>query len=259
MTKGYACSLLKIIAMKTILFVLAVSLCFSPKTVSGQSYNTGDTLFVVANSGLRLRTSPNTDAGTIRILSYGEPVRVVDTHGFDGAHAGKAGWYDGHWIYVANDRVHGYLFDAYLSSLSPITHEDELCSEPLHFAAPMQAYLINHYPPRADQQGSTYREDIDQCITYHDGNISSTVTSGHGWYKTDVRFGNARMCEVVNLLRSMLIGNEMLQVFDESMTFHTDKFGQLARVRGGVEAHQVTIEMEGSDVVVVSITELIDG
>jgi hypothetical protein len=245
--------------MKTILFVFAIALCLSPELVSGQSYSAGDTLFVVANSGLRLRTSPNTDAGTIRILPYGESVRVVDTHGFDEANAGKAGWYEGHWIYVASDRVHGYLFDAYLSSLSPITHEDELCTEPLHFAAPMQAYLQNHYPARSDEQGSAYREDIDQCITYYDRNISMTATSGHGWYKTDVRFGGYRLCEVANLLRSMLIGNELLQVFDESMTFHTDKFGQLSRVRGGVEDHQVTIEMEGSDVVVVSITELLDG
>ena len=245
--------------MKILICALAVVLLFPASPIHGQTYTEGDTLFVVAQSGLRLRTSPNTEAGTIRILEYGDPVVVSNTYGFDEAYHEKSNWLDGQWIQVTAHRVTGYLFDAYLTALAPVSHEDELCSEPMRFSAPVQTYLAHHYPVKWDEHGGEHREDIDQCITYYAPHIALTVTSGQGWYKTDVEFDGYRLSEVVNLLRSMLIGNDMLKLFDDSLTFYTDSQGMTSRIRGGLDDYRISIEKRGDSLIVVSFTELIDG
>jgi len=245
--------------MKIIICALVVALLIPASSTYGQTYTEGDTLFVVAQSGLRLRTSPNTEAGTIRILEYGTPVIVSNTYAFDDGFHEKANWLDGQWIRVSTKRVAGFLFDAYLTALAPVSHEDELCTEPLRFSAPIQTYLANHYPVRWDEEGGEHREDVDQCITYFEPNIALTVTHGSGWYKTDVEFDGYRFSEVVNLLRSMLIGDDMLRLFDDSLTYYTDADGRTSRARGGTEDYQVSIAQRGDRVIVVSLTELIDG
>lgn len=240
------------------MLIFLAAVCAVPIEMQAQSYREGDTLKVVATSGLRLRTSPHTDAGTIRILDYGEPVRVLNTFGFDEAHSGAAGWLDGHWIHISVNRAEGYVFDAFVSALDVPTREDELCHEGLRFTAPLQTYLNQHYPVLYDEHGLEHSEDVDQCISYHKGNIEMTITQGNGWYKTDVFFEGYRLSEVVNLLRSMIVGQEMLQAFDESLTFYRNREGKINRIRGGTSEYPVQIQ-EKQNAVEVSLTELTAG
>lgn len=245
--------------MKQLLvFSLLMTLFLTPASAPAQSYTTGDTLAVVAQSGLRLRTSPHTDAGTIRILDYGTPVRVLNTFGFDAHHSGTSGWLEGHWIHVSAKGTEGYLFDAYLSSLDVPTHEDELCYASLRFTAAVQSYLTRHYPVLTDETGIEHREDVDQCVTYHRDNITMTVTEGSGWYKTDVLFEGYRLTEVVNLLRAMIVGREMLQAFEDSLTFYRNRNGQVDRITAGHAEYPISIRANGNTVEV-SLTELIPG
>ena len=230
--------------MKTLLCLSLI--CFSslPATSRAQNYRSGDMLYVVAQSGLRLRTSPNANAGTIRILDCGESVIVTNTFGFDSHYRAKSGWFEGYWIYVRSNLGSGYVFDAFLSTLELPSHEDELSYESLHFTAPLHTYLRNHYPVLEDQQGLQSREDVDQCITFHEGGITLTSTVGEGWHKTDVAFQGYRISEVIQLFQSMIVGEDLVQAFQDSLRFHKDKHGELNKVVADTGSHRMTFEVQ---------------
>ena len=237
-----------------------LALLIIPSLAPAQMYQTGDTLRVIANSGLRLRTSPHTESGTIRILKYGEPVSVLNTFNFDDTHADQSGWLSGHWIYVRSSASEGFIFDAYLTTLDIPTHEDELCYEPMRFTSAMQTYINHHYGILADENGLEQRDEVDQCVTYRTDNITMTITQGNGWYKTDIEFGGYRLSEVINLMRSMLVGTEVTQTFEDSLVFYRDKYsGQVTRIRGGSPEYPVIIEWIDDGIVTVSLTEYITG
>jgi hypothetical protein len=208
-----------------------------------------------------MRTSPNSQAGTIRILEYGESVAVTNTFGFDSSHQDQSGWYDGHWIYVTTDLGAGYVFDAYLSTLAVPDHEDELCFDSFRFAAPLTAYLNHHYPARYDEQGVEHTESVDQCITYYEEDITGTSTRGEGWHKTDLVFREHRLSEVVNLFRGMIVGEETVQFFENSLIFHRDANGRVNRVQAGSAGNPIHIKLERDGSIHVSFIEFegIDG
>jgi hypothetical protein len=140
--------------MKTVLCcIICVALSVTQGFSNKQNYGQGDLLQVAAQSGLRLRTAPDANAGTISILACGETVEVMNTFSFDSLHQGTSGWYQGHWIYVRTVVGSGYVFDAYLSSLMMPNHENELCEVPFQFAQPLQSWLEHHYPLVSEEQG----------------------------------------------------------------------------------------------------------
>ena len=242
--------------MKTLLCFSVISLLVLQGMGYTQNYKTGDILYVVANSGLRLRTSPGQNTGTIRVLGSGEAVVVSNTFGFDSAYQDQAGWFDGHWISVNMENVSGYVFDAFLSSLELPSHEDEFCIESLNFTTPVHTYINNHYPLRYDEQGPETREDVDQCITFHEGGIMMTSTIGEGWQKTDLVFQGYRLSEVVNLFRGMIVDKDLSQVFQDSMKFYKNNEGHMHRVQMGSEVRPVLIEKKRDGNIHVSFIEL---
>lgn len=245
--------------MKTMLCI-PLALLLSPTELSfAQNYAAGDTLHVVAHSGLRLRTSPQFDAGTIRILSYGEEVRIMDTYGFAPEYRSTSGWMSGAWVKVSVRGIEGYAHDSYLSTLRLPSHEDELCDDTQYLYPALEAYLSHHYPATHDHNGSEHREDTDQCITYHTGGITLTRTLGTGWQKTDIQFEQTRAVEVVNLLRSMLIGDDLRNAFEDSLRFFKDKQSRITRIQAGVGRCTIQISIPAPHTVHMSFTEFVNG
>ena len=224
--------------------------------VYAQNYTSGDVLQVVASSGLRLRTSPGSQSGTIRILESGEVVTVQNTFNFDSTYRDRSGWLDGNWIYVRHDDVEGYVFDAYLSKLSIPTHENELCLDAPTFSAPVNNYLVHHFPVVSEEQGKEHNESVDQCTYYHEGGIILTQTLGNGWMKSDITFKGYRLSEVMNLFRSMLVGDDMRERFDSSLIFYKDKSHKVYRVQSEMAGCILRIEDRGEGLIQVSLTDL---
>lgn len=246
--------------MKCALCLSAFSLLLFQEIGFAQYYQNGDTLNVVATSGLRLRTSPGSNAGTIRVLEFGEEVIVKNTFGFDSTYQDKSGWFTGNWISVSAGQVSGFVFDGFLSKLPLPNHENELCMESsLSFSVPLQHYITHHFPVVADENGSEHREDVDQCVSYHSEGIVMTRTNGDGWYKTDVTFTGYRLSEVVNVFRSMIVGEDMLDAFESSLRFHKNKSGQINKVQAGSESFPLLLKVEHDGSISVSITELTAG
>lgn len=246
----------KSLDMKRVLCIAILGLLYTQDGLVAQNYTNGDILHVVASSGLRMRTSPNAQAGTLRVLECGEAVTIENTFEFDSTYRDKSGWFDGHWIYVNSEGISGYMFDAYLTSLAIPNHENELCFESMPFSVPLQEYLMHHYPVEMEEQGSEHREDIDQCIVYHAGGITVTRTAGSGWNKTDLVFQGYRFAEVVNLFRSMLVGDEMKEEFDSNLIFHQNGQGQVYRAKVTLNGYGLNIESRRDGRIHVSMTEL---
>lgn len=248
------------ILMKALIAICALGVGVVPPSTSAQFYNEGDTLRVVANSGLRLRTAPHTDAGTIRVLHFGEPVHVVNTFGFGSDHRGSAGWFAGHWIRVRSGHVEGFVFDAFLTRLAIPNHEDELVMDDLVFVLPLRRFLDNHYMYCHEEYGMDHSEDIAQRIHYYDEGIIVKETSGWGWHQMEVRFSDYRLSEVVNLLRSMLPDRRHQDMFEDSLRFYKDRRGELYRVTAGFgSTPPIKIERHAGGEVSLTLTETPEG
>jgi hypothetical protein len=80
------------------------------------NYQKGDILYVVAFSGLSLRSEPNTTSSKNGKLSCKEEVIILNTFDFKENQDTIEG-FTGNWVYVSGKDLKGYVFDAFISSL----------------------------------------------------------------------------------------------------------------------------------------------
>jgi hypothetical protein len=107
------------------IFICLVIIICAQNTQAISNYKLGDTLFVWAKSGLNMRVSPAANASVIEKLQYGKQVIIADHD------IGKTSFsvkvfneYDfvlkGFWVKVNVGDKSGYVFDSYLSRLTPL-------------------------------------------------------------------------------------------------------------------------------------------
>ena len=231
--------------MKKLLFVsLAIALsCFTD--LKAHNYTEGDALTVVANSGLRVRMSPGQSAKTIHILHFGDRVNVDNTFGFSDEYADRVGWMDGHWIKVRVANLTGYVFDGFLSGLSVPTHENQLCIDCSSMTHAIDRYLTDNYPTICAEEGMANSEEVSQFVSQLESGITVTRTTGDGWYQLEVAFGENRICEVLNALRSMMVGTRAKQNFESSLVFHEGIGDMITKVEVTLFGNPITIERDG--------------
>ena len=99
-----------------ILFALA-SLASTTAEINPTFFANGQQLFVVANSGLNLRATPEREAISHITIPYGELVEVLS---FDQECViiEEIEWTRGSWIKVQYEGHEGYVFDGFLSPLA---------------------------------------------------------------------------------------------------------------------------------------------
>ena len=121
--------------MKKALFLAGIISILSQTTgLAINYYDKGDTLFVWAKSGLKLRKAPNLGAEVIKTIEFGDPITTTHFKGFDNntpgveiiedhyvLPEGKKGTFKlrGYWVKVKHGKETGHVFDAYLSEWSP--------------------------------------------------------------------------------------------------------------------------------------------
>ena len=104
--------------MNKLASILAIVILWSTITFGSTEpqFSEGETCFVVAHSGLSLRSDAGSHYETITIIPYGEVVQILrsdSTMLLD-----HINWVSGHWVPVHYNGYTGYVFDGYLSSLS---------------------------------------------------------------------------------------------------------------------------------------------
>lgn len=82
----------------------------------------GETFYVFAPSGLKLRQSPSTKGKVLTTLEYGSPLQLLKGEKAGGRLSIEG--IDGHWVKVKAGQNTGYLFDGFISSLqAPVLHK----------------------------------------------------------------------------------------------------------------------------------------
>ena len=113
--------------MKTKTITMFLLLFFISKNSIANNFQEGDTLYVWAVNGLKLRKGPSLDFPIIKKLNYGEKVKVID--GLNDTYRMSIKVIDregskndfeikGNWIKIKLvDDTEGYIYDGYLSRL----------------------------------------------------------------------------------------------------------------------------------------------
>ena|GEM_PF-2243030 len=228
--------------MKKMLFLTVLIALLTSQITYAQNYAVGDGLVVAANSGLRLRIHPDKSAPTIKVLEYNDPVIVQSMNDFDEEYADRIQWFDGYWVKVKAGHVSGWVFDGFLTTMQLPDHEDQLCIDCNNIVTPLLQYINDNYPSECGEELLTAGEDVTQYTTLHTEGIETTITKGEGWYRAEVIFDGQRISEVLNLIRSMLVGKRAQSDFEASLVFHQDRHGYLEKIEIKYFDYPVTIE-----------------
>lgn len=232
--------------MKTIfLFAILLSIFNTDLRANEPSYCEGSYLTVVARSGMRLRMEPSMGSKTVRVIPYGEDVCVENTYGFEESLSERIGWADGHWILVSYSGTYGYMFDAFLSTFGVPTHEHSLCLECTSFVFPLQHFLGSNYKILYDELDGEASDYSMVRITGYDEGISLRQSSNGDWIHFEFTFRENSMQEVLNLLRTMIVGKQRRDAFESGLVFHENSVGQISKIVIGETTEQLTIQLNG--------------
>ncbi len=200
-------------------------------------YSIGEELFVVANSGLKLRSEPDFDAKVIAIMDFGEMVQIltdsVAWHRYD-----RVEWLDGHWVYVDYGGVRGYAFDGFLSTVPmPFFGYDAVDCEDLPIL--LESYISDiSYQKYLDQEveDDSY---IETVVGAHTFGVSRSFPGEHhmSFYKTPnatktlLHLKDVRMSEALHIMLNLLDHCPEKRQIQEDLIYVEDVDGSIKRIQ----------------------------
>lgn len=198
----------------------------------------GSLLQVLAPSGLKLRTSPTMNSGTITVMPHGAEVILLE---FDkSTELTRVDWIDGNWIKVAYREYEGWAFDGFLTILNVPKHELEKCYGDLDLAYAVEFWTRANFGATSIDtitDGETfvttkYNLEREQVLRITERDLSSRV---------ELQLQDVRIMEVYQLLESMIDSKNGKQVFKESSIF-IEKDGTIKHIKidlgGGVDIRE---------------------
>ena len=248
---------LKSEAMKKLSFFLALLLSAPAFSSHSQApnYNSGDVLNVVALSGLRLRMQPRMDAPTIRVVPYYDSVTVVESLDDGTGYIEKINWMEGHWVKVKYRGTVGYLFDAFVSNMKPPVHEDQLCYSRNELSYSIEQYINSVFTVECIEDGPDANEELAQVVTQYFERASQVKTAGEGWYQVKYEFEGYRYSEILNLMRQLLVGDDLRSDFENALVYHTSRTGRVTRI--DINFGDFPIVMDITDDMVITLSSTI--
>lgn len=185
--------------MKKTSLILIITFLLTQFGFSTSTYQPGDSMYVWAQSGLKMRVEPSLKGDKILTIPYGTKVqidsyqnelpeikvRVVEAQKIDGTEY-KSFYLKGHWCKVTYLDTVGYIFDGYLSKmptfqLEPYRNETEI----LHTVnESFDAYAEKHFgllqKLNFDQNPELVNTIIERRI-YGNGMMIEEDASEGGW------------------------------------------------------------------------------
>ncbi len=216
--------------MNKIASILAVVVLW----VSGASATTtptfqeGEQLFVVAQSGLSLRAEPGSHQELITIIPYGEVVQILEPDSV--LIKENINWITGHWIPVHHKGHIGYVFDGYLSPLTLPSYSFEKTQSDLDFIYPLESWVSVHLHAIGNQD--TVMTDYYDQVTqqYESGDYMTRMNAGN-LYKVKLNLKDVRIMDAYHLLKSMLNNKYEIDHFEKSTLFLADEGNELYRIK----------------------------
>jgi len=184
-----------------LILVIAISFLFTQFGFSATTYQPGDSMFVWAKSGLKMRTTPSLQGDKILTIPYGTKVkidsyqeelpaikvRVVEAQKVADMNY-KSFYLKGHWCRVVYLNTVGYIFDGYLSKMPTFD------LEPYLNEAKIKHSVTQSFEEYADQHfGLIQQLDLEQPPIssspmsfrkiYGNGMLIEEGISTNGWKK----------------------------------------------------------------------------
>ena len=200
--------------IRTVLAALLM-VTFYLQTSALEPHTPGSALYVTAQSGLHMRTSPDVMANSLKIVPHGEQVFVTeDTASIQSQ---KIDWVAGQWLLVEHDGDTGYIFDGFLSRLNVPTYEWEKCQLDMDLIYPLENWAeVNHFVDKTDTSVGTFITKVSELYT--DGSKLVKINSGN-IYKIELYLTDIRVMDAYHLLQSMLDGKPSIRTFQNQSVF----------------------------------------
>ncbi len=201
---------------------------FIAETWAVEPHTPGSQLYVIAQSGLHLRTSPDVHANSVKVIDHGEQVLVLDQP--DSLGSQRVDWVTGSWILVEHEGDEGYIFDGFLSMLNVPTYEWEKCQLDLDMIYPLEQWAeVNHFLARTDTSEGTFITKVTD--RYTNGDKLVKINSGD-IYKVEMYLKDIRIMDAYHLLQNMLDDKPRVRTFhNESIFIEANDSAELQRIK----------------------------
>jgi hypothetical protein len=190
----------------------------------------GETLTVVAHSGLSLREHPGVHHETLLVIPYGHEVEHIETaeHMVD-----QLGYISGSWIKVDYHGLEGYVFDAYVSHLGLADNFGELEEEGLSIPEKMYSWAIYHLEP------IYFGDSTDYCESENPNHLLETFVNGQSlrllmtdqMVKGILTLDDVRLMEVYHLVLSMIPSKQERNEYVQNTIIIQDEAGDIEEIR----------------------------
>ena len=216
------------VVLKTVLATMLMLVFYVQTWATTEPQAPGASMYVTAQSGLHLRTSPDVYATSLKVIDLGSEVTVVELA--DSLQAQTIDWVSGHWVLVEHDGDQGYIFDGFLSTLRVPSYEWEKCQLDLDMIYPLEQWAdLNHLTMSTDTaEGSFMTRVTDR---YEGGNKLIKVNSGD-IYKIELYLQDVRIMDAYHLLQNMLDDKARLRTFhNQSIFIEENDSSELQRIK----------------------------
>lgn len=224
---------------------------------SSFTFTEGQLLTVVASSGLKLRVSPSPSASMLKVIPYGEKVKVLNASEYT-ARADRINWLDGHWIEVEYRGVRGYVFDGFLSSMPVPDNEFEQIQADLIIAIPLESYVRDKLMTIQEKDTLFYGDSFSKCVFTDPAGTVLTATEDEFYYEVDVFLPGISIPEIYNTLLGMAESTFERSFLLDNSVFIEGSDGKVKEIR--IDGAATTIKKEGTnDVRIKSLVRYFDG
>ena len=212
-----------------VLFAMMITAFGLKAEVTPTFFAEGSQLFVVANSGLNMRETPDATSMTINTIPYGSLVTVMP---FDQECViiQEIEWTRGSWIKVEYDGYEGYVFDGFLSPLAVPRYAAEVTEGYNSIFNMVDNWVNIHLLPVANPD--TITNEYSQTIrhNFEGGEKYEKQLYGAG-YRTKVYFSGTRMMDVFHLVKGFFNSNGLKEAIDDQTLFIKDNNGNLKLIK----------------------------
>lgn len=217
--------------MKDLTIILAfLAVC---TTVFANNPNTGQTLQVIANSGLKMRLSPDLTGDVIAVIPYAEQVEILELPQKKDLMTSE--YVSGEWLLVEYEGQTGYVFDGYLTNLPIPEYEFELNSNERYLIHSVESYADFRYLATKSPDSTSYKNGMTKVVQHYDNGNKMTKIYDGDYFKLELELEQARVMDAYHLILSMLPNDEIKEKLINETVFLADEEGITKRVNISIE------------------------
>ena len=221
------------------LSLVAFALLFS-NVMFANDFVEGQTLSIVAPSGLSLRDAPNKLGKILDVIDFGEEVTVINSSEVV-CKSEKIDWVTGEWILVEYQGQRGFMFDGYLTSLPLPEYEFEIAYNDMDIIHSLESWVNYHYDMSLRPDTIVENEETYKTVHYFDNNQKLIKTDELGYFRMDVYLSDVRIMDAYHLLLNMLPSKAEMTTFQNKSVFIEDVDGNLETIKINLD-NQVVLQ-----------------